>query len=99
MASITRLPQPLLSSYDWQTHGVCRTTDPNEFFPADSERGQRRQTREERAKALCAACPVKEACFNHAMAVREPYGVWGGTTPEERDLIRRRVTVQGSRSA
>lgn len=30
------------------------------------------------AKALCAECPVQEACFEAALARREPYGVWGG---------------------
>ncbi|OLP47068.1 transcription factor WhiB [Salmonella enterica subsp. enterica serovar Javiana] len=88
MASIKRLPAPLLSSYEWQTDGACRTTDPNEFFPAESERGNRRLTREQRAKALCSTCPVVKACFEHAMAVQEPYGVWGGTTPEERAQLR-----------
>jgi hypothetical protein len=27
------------------------------------------------------------------MAVREPYGVWGGTTPEERLAMQRGVAV------
>lgn len=31
-----------------------------------------------RAKAICAACPVREPCFETALARREPYGVWGG---------------------
>jgi len=31
-----------------------------------------------RAKALCAECPVREECFEVALARREPYGVWGG---------------------
>lgn len=31
-----------------------------------------------RAKALCGECPVREACFEQALARREPYGVWGG---------------------
>jgi WhiB family redox-sensing transcriptional regulator len=31
-----------------------------------------------RAKALCAECPVQEACFEGALARGEPYGVWGG---------------------
>ncbi len=31
-----------------------------------------------RAKAVCAACPVRESCFEGALARREPYGVWGG---------------------
>jgi WhiB family redox-sensing transcriptional regulator len=31
-----------------------------------------------RAKGLCAECPVQEACFEGALARREPFGVWGG---------------------
>ena len=31
-----------------------------------------------RAKAICAECPVRQACFEGARARREPYGVWGG---------------------
>ncbi|MCA1674521.1 MAG: WhiB family transcriptional regulator, partial [Actinobacteria bacterium] len=31
-----------------------------------------------RAKAVCAECPVREACFDGALARSEPYGVWGG---------------------
>ena len=30
------------------------------------------------AKAICAECPVREACFEGALARREPWGVWGG---------------------
>ncbi len=31
-----------------------------------------------RAKAICAECPVRQTCFEGALARREPYGVWGG---------------------
>ena len=31
-----------------------------------------------RAKAICAECPVRQRCFEGALARREPYGVWGG---------------------
>lgn len=31
-----------------------------------------------RAKAICAECPLREACFEGALARHEPYGVWGG---------------------
>ncbi|MEN3314677.1 MAG: WhiB family transcriptional regulator, redox-sensing transcriptional regulator [Acidimicrobiaceae bacterium] len=31
-----------------------------------------------RAKAICAECPIRESCFDEALARREPYGVWGG---------------------
>jgi WhiB family redox-sensing transcriptional regulator len=28
---------------------------------------------------------VIEACRSHALTVREPYGVWGGLTEDERE--------------
>jgi len=31
-----------------------------------------------RARAICAKCPVREACLEGARARREPWGVWGG---------------------
>ena len=32
----------------------------------------------EEAKALCLACPIREACLAGALERREPWGVWGG---------------------
>lgn len=40
--------------------------------------------REQAAKALCQVCPVRAECAAHALAAREPYGVWGGFTETER---------------
>jgi WhiB family redox-sensing transcriptional regulator len=40
--------------------------------------------RELAAKALCQSCPVRAECAAHALAAREPYGVWGGFTEAER---------------
>jgi WhiB family redox-sensing transcriptional regulator len=39
------------------------------------------------AKAMCAACPGRVACLTLALANREPDGIWGGLTPEERDAL------------
>jgi WhiB family redox-sensing transcriptional regulator len=36
------------------------------------------------AKAVCATCPVIAQCRAHAIAVQEPYGIWGGLSEEER---------------
>ncbi|WP_270888740.1 WhiB family transcriptional regulator [Pedococcus sp. 5OH_020] len=91
MANIKRLPSPVLGTYAWQERGACRSTDPEQFFAAEAERGRSRSSRERAAKALCAVCPVLQACLDHAMAVREPYGVWGGTTPQERVHLARHV--------
>ena len=32
----------------------------------------------QRAKALCADCPVRSACLAGALQRGEPWGVWGG---------------------
>ncbi|HEX7662556.1 MAG TPA: WhiB family transcriptional regulator, partial [Pseudonocardiaceae bacterium] len=50
-------------------------------------RGPARARREARAKAICQSCPVLELCRQHALAVQEPYGIWGGLSESERDMI------------
>ena len=93
MASTTRLPMPIQDAWEWQYEGACRETDPETFFSPDSERGPRRRDREAAAKALCAVCPVRRACLEHALQVREPYGVWGGLNINEREnLLQHRKT-------
>ena len=87
MAEISRLPMPIQENYEWQYDAACRARDPEEFFSPDAERGPRRRNREAAAKALCATCPVIQECREHALAVREPYGVWGGLTINEREAI------------
>lgn len=84
MANIARLPQPLLDVYEWQFDGACLGADPELFFSPESERGPRRRARERAAKTYCARCPVVAKCLAHALAVKEPYGVWGGLTAGER---------------
>lgn len=37
-----------------------------------------------RAKAICRVCPVREECLETALAIKEPYGIWGGLTEQER---------------
>jgi WhiB family redox-sensing transcriptional regulator len=91
MAAISRLPMPIQETYEWQYAGACRETDPETFFSPDAERGPRRRAREAAAKALCAVCPVIQECRSHALAVREPYGVWGGLTINERDQLLRQT--------
>ncbi|MER6607347.1 WhiB family transcriptional regulator [Streptomyces sp. NPDC000927] len=42
------------------------------------------------AKALCAACPIRQACADHAIRRGESDGIWGGLTPAERAKLARR---------
>ncbi|MBA2414525.1 MAG: WhiB family transcriptional regulator [Geodermatophilaceae bacterium] len=84
MADVRRLPTPVSEIWDWQLRGACRGRDTVLFFHPDGERGTARARRQEAAKAVCATCPVLDACRHHALAVHEPYGVWGGMSEEER---------------
>ncbi|MEH3032772.1 MAG: WhiB family transcriptional regulator [Aeromicrobium erythreum] len=87
MVNVKRLPAPIIESYEWQYDGACVDLDVERFFSPDSERGAPRRAREAAAKAVCAECPVVAQCLAHAIQVREPYGVWGGMTVEERAVI------------
>ena len=87
MAEISRLPIPVMEEWEWQYQGACRDLDPEMFFHPDGERGPRRRNRENAAKAVCASCPVIAACRAHALAVQEPYGIWGGLSEDDRAVI------------
>jgi WhiB family redox-sensing transcriptional regulator len=68
----------------WRNRAACRGVDPDIFFPISDEDALQ-------AKAICAECPVREACLEWALATRERDGVWGGATERERRrMIRQR---------
>jgi len=87
MAEISRLPRPVADEWEWQYQGACRELESEMFFHPDGERGPRRRNRENTAKAICATCPVIAACRKHALAVQEPYGIWGGLSEDDRLAI------------
>jgi WhiB family transcriptional regulator, redox-sensing transcriptional regulator len=84
MTDLSRLPGPLAGGWDWQRAGACRGRDSGQFFHPDGERGASRMRRETAAKVVCLSCPVRAECAAHALAAREPYGIWGGFTEGER---------------
>jgi len=68
------------------------------FFYTDGERGPRRKNRENAAKAICASCPVLQACRKQALTLAEPYGIWGGLTEDDRLVILNRDQSVAERS-
>jgi WhiB family transcriptional regulator, redox-sensing transcriptional regulator len=61
----------------------CHAYDPDLWFaeaPADLER----------AKALCADCPVRRQCLSAALHRAEPWGVWGGEIFERGAVVSRK---------
>ncbi|MCL2091296.1 MAG: WhiB family transcriptional regulator [Micrococcales bacterium] len=102
MAEISRLPGPVMELWEWQFEGACRSADPTLFFHPEGERGAARQRRAEAAKAVCATCSVLDQCREQSLKVREPYGVWGGLSEDERyELLaaRRRAAAAAAAAA
>lgn len=63
--------------------------DPERMFPvAESQRPGPRTAGEQRALAVCAACPVLAACSRAVRGMEMPYGVAGGMTAADRRAVR-----------
>jgi len=76
--------RPIASSWEWQFSAACKDLPSETFFHPDGERGPSRKNRIKNAKAICGRCPVIQECLKHALDVQEPFGIWGGTSEEER---------------
>lgn len=84
---------PVDSVWDWQERGACREADTELFFHPQHERGSTRSRRDQAAKTVCARCEVRLQCADYAIRAREPFGVWGGLTEEERERIYVRIAL------
>ena len=69
---------------DWWYMGACAGEDTELFFHPRNERRGAKERREEAAKAICAACGVRQQCGDWALRRGERFGVYGGMTEEER---------------
>lgn len=67
----------------WWPFAACRGVEDPDLFFSVSEVGPG-AAEVARAKAICEDCPVRRLCLEDALADGVPYGVFGGTTPEER---------------
>ena len=80
-------PDPEFPAKEWSTdtswfdQAACRGMSPSTFFP---ERGDMASIA--LAKQTCARCPAQAICLAENMD--ETYGVFGGTTPLDRQRLR-----------
>jgi WhiB family transcriptional regulator, redox-sensing transcriptional regulator len=78
---------------EWMARGNCASQPPSLFFPSDG-------VGVEIARRICATCPVKNECLEHALVNRIDHGVWGGASERERRRIlkrRRNAALSGTR--
>ena len=81
-------PLPDHHTPPWMQQALCREASAGEFFPSDG-------VGVERARRVCAECPVKAECLEYALVYRIDHGVWGGCSERERRRIlrQRRLTT------
>jgi WhiB family transcriptional regulator, redox-sensing transcriptional regulator len=79
---------PTRNVQNWRSAAACLSADPDLFFPISATGAAVRQI--ERAKRICAGCTVRQQCLEFALAHDQVYGIWGGTTAEDRQRARRR---------
>jgi WhiB family redox-sensing transcriptional regulator len=56
---------------------ACADTDFGIFYP--DHRSQARQARD-----ICGRCPHRQPCLDWALETRQSFGIWAGTSPDER---------------
>lgn len=69
-------PQP------WVKDALCAQTDPDAFFPENSQSTLP-------ARRTCARCPVVAECLAYALENHITEGFWGSTSPRQRRKLRR----------
>ena len=79
----------------WRKDAACSGIDSEIFFPASEEDAESIA----QAKAVCAECPVREACLQYALATNQAAGVWGGLDAGDRRRMRRRIRDRERRKA
>ena len=77
-----------MTAMNWRSGGACLSADPDLFFPISTTGPAVGQIAQ--AKAICGACEVRRECLEFALSHDQVYGIWGGTTPEDRQRQRRR---------
>jgi WhiB family redox-sensing transcriptional regulator len=72
----------------WAERALRTQAGPDTWFP-----GKRQRESTQLAKRSCARCPVRAQCLEYAPSGAGTWGgiatgIWGGTTPQERDHLR-----------
>ncbi len=82
---------------DWREKAICRSCDPELFFPTEHTRAAAVQI--EQAKSICRRCPVAHECLAWALDNGVVGGVWGGLTEDDRRRLKRARLIRAGRAA
>jgi hypothetical protein len=77
----------------WADRAACRDSHVSVFFPPDA----REPDAWHMARSVCAICPVQRECLDLVIdlpSTDDKWGMFGGLTPYERKMRRRRKQVR-----
>lgn len=77
-----------MSEHEWMEQARCREVGLHFFFP-DVMPPKEMTAAVKQAKRVCGKCEVAAECLSYGM--NETFGIWGGTTPMERRVLRKRA--------
>ncbi|OKI54692.1 hypothetical protein A6A27_31605 [Micromonospora sp. CB01531] len=80
--------RPVAAETDWREDAACRGLDVTWFYPDPDD-----TLAVVRVQTFCATCPVRRDCARYAIEHNEEYGVWGGSTEQERAAFRRALSA------
>ncbi|MGH9150624.1 MAG: WhiB family transcriptional regulator [Acidimicrobiales bacterium] len=75
------------ATFEWRQRAACRNVEVDLFFPIGVTGPAVEHIAA--AKAVCAGCAVRSDCLEFAITTNQEFGVWGGTSEEERRALRR----------
>lgn len=71
----------------WEAAALCRQVGhPDNWFPPAGHIGQMLGWE---ALDVCRRCPVRADCLEFALRTRQPQGIWGGLTHQQRSQLLR----------
>ena len=74
-------------SASWRESAACRFLETDLFFPIGKTGLAVAEI--QRAKAVCADCPVRQPCLTFALDTHQAYGIWGSYDEDERRVMLR----------
>lgn len=81
------VPAPIVRTEEadgWMRFALCAETDP-EIFTGDEGDSYNK------ARRICAVCPVAGVCLRWALDHDEKFSMWGGLTPQERKALKKQT--------
>ena len=85
-------------STDWRNYAACAKMPKAVFFDYKEQNLPKKDRKGylQIAMNTCAGCPSRQECYEFAVCNNEPYGIWAGTTPEERKGMYKEYSTTGA---